>query len=118
TLPLHDALPILDVPISPSSLYVRNRINAGEISNKGIEFMVSATPVKLENGFEWNTIFNFNRNRNKVESLYPGVETFLLATDRGITVVAEVGKPFGQLIGTQFAWKIGRASCRERVKIK
>ncbi|HLT87557.1 MAG TPA: SusC/RagA family TonB-linked outer membrane protein [Sphingobacterium sp.] len=95
---------ILDVPISPSSLYVRNRINAGEISNKGIEFMVSATPVKLENGFEWNTIFNFNRNRNKVESLYPGVETFLLATDRGINVVAEVGKPFGQLIGTQFAW--------------
>src|SRR5690606_6365689 len=69
-----------------------------------IEFMVSATPVKLENGFEWNTIFNFNRNRNKVESLYPGVETFLLATDRGINVVAVVGKPFGQLIGTQFAW--------------
>ncbi|WP_257659261.1 SusC/RagA family TonB-linked outer membrane protein [Parapedobacter lycopersici] len=95
---------ILDVPISPSSLFVRNRINAGEISNKGFEFMLSATPIRTESGFEWNTVFNFNRNRNKVESLYPGVETFLLATDRGINVVAEVGKPFGQLIGTQFAW--------------
>lgn len=94
---------ILDVPISPSSLYVKNRINAGEISNKGFEFVVSGTPVKTEN-FEWTSQFNFNRNRNKVESLYPGVETFLLATDRGINVVAEVGKPFGQLIGTQFAW--------------
>src|SRR5690606_33385408 len=95
---------ILDVPISPSSLFVRNRINAGEISNKGFEFMLSATPVRSESGFEWSTVFNFSHNRNKVESLYPGVETFLLATDRGINVVAEVGKPFGQLIGTQFAW--------------
>ncbi|ULT40919.1 TonB-dependent receptor [Niabella defluvii] len=63
---------ILDVPISPSSLYVKNRINAGEISNKGIEFVLGATPVKTTSGFEWTTVFNFNRNRNKVESLYPG----------------------------------------------
>lgn len=94
---------ILDVPIAPSSLYVKNRINAGEISNKGIEFVIGGTPIKTSS-FEWNSQFNFNRNRNKVESLYPGVETFLLATDRGINVVAEVGKPFGQLRGTQFAW--------------
>ncbi|UIR54749.1 SusC/RagA family TonB-linked outer membrane protein [Sphingobacterium sp. SRCM116780] len=94
---------ILDVPISPSSLYVKNRINAGEISNKGFEFVIGGSPIKTDN-FEWASQFNFNRNRNKVESLYPGVETFLLATDRGINVVAEVGKPFGQLKGTQFAW--------------
>lgn len=37
-------------------------------------------------------------------SLHPGVDTYLLGSDRGINVVAEVGKPFGQLIGTQFAW--------------
>lgn len=94
---------ILDVPIAPSSLYVKNRINAGEISNRGIEFVLGGSPVKNAN-FEWNSQFNFNRNKNKVESLYPGVETFLLGTDRGVNVVAEVGKPFGQLIGTQFAW--------------
>jgi hypothetical protein len=61
----------LDVPIAPSSLYVKNRINAGEISNRGIEFVLGATPIKSESGFEWNTTFNYNRNRNKVESLYP-----------------------------------------------
>lgn len=94
---------ILDVPIAPSSLYVKNRINAGEISNKGFEFVIGGTPVKTES-FEWTSQFNFNKNKNKVESLYPGVETFLLASDRGINVVAEVGKPFGQLKGTQFAW--------------
>lgn len=94
---------ILDVPVSPSSLYVKNRINAGEISNRGFEFMISGTPIKTSS-FEWTSQFNFNRNKNKVESLYPGIPTFLLATDRGIDVVAEVGKPFGQLKGTQFAW--------------
>jgi TonB-linked SusC/RagA family outer membrane protein len=95
---------ILDVPISPSSLYTIMRINAGEIRNRGIELSLNATPIKTESGFSWKTTFNFNKNSNKVMSLYPGVETFLLGSDRGINVVAEVGKPFGQLIGTQFAW--------------
>lgn len=95
---------ILDVPIAPSSLFAVNRINAGEISNRGIEFVINGTPLKTSSGFTWESSFNFNRNINKVESLAPGVETFLLGSDRGINVVAETGKPFGQLIGTQFAW--------------
>lgn len=95
---------ILDVPISPSSLFTVMRINAGEIRNRGIELSLNATPIKTASGFTWKTTFNYNKNSNKVMSLYPGVETFLLGSDRGINVVAEVGKPFGQLIGTQFAW--------------
>ncbi|MGJ1286491.1 SusC/RagA family TonB-linked outer membrane protein [Sphingobacterium spiritivorum] len=95
---------ILDIPIAPSSMFKVNRINAGEISNKGIEFVLGGTPVKTSGGFQWETSFNFNRNRNMVKSLAPGVDVFLLGSDRGINVVAEVGKPFGQLIGTQFAW--------------
>ncbi|MDR6785404.1 TonB-linked SusC/RagA family outer membrane protein [Pedobacter africanus] len=95
---------ILDVPVSPSSLFTVMRINAGEIRNRGIELSLNATPIKTESGFTWKTTFNYNKNTNKVMSLYPGVETFLLGSDRGINVVAEVGKPFGQLIGTQFAW--------------
>ncbi|MBP3944272.1 SusC/RagA family TonB-linked outer membrane protein [Sphingobacteriaceae bacterium WQ 2009] len=95
---------ILDIPISPSSLYEVNRINAGEISNRGIEFMLAGKILSSSSGFKWDATFNFNKNVNKVESLADGVETFLLGSDRGINVVAEVGKPFGQLIGTQFAW--------------
>lgn len=95
---------ILDVPVAPSSLFTVMRINAGEIRNRGIELSLSGTPIKTESGFTWKTTFNYNKNANKVLSLAPGVETFLLGSDRGINVVAEVGKPFGQLIGTQFAW--------------
>jgi len=95
---------ILDVPVSPSSLFNVTRINAGEIRNRGIELSLNATPIKTESGFTWKTTFNFNKNANKVLSLHPGVDTYLLGSDRGIDVVAEVGKPFGQLIGTNFAW--------------
>ncbi len=80
------------------------RINAGEIRNRGIELSLNATPIKTASGFTWKTTFNFNKNENKVLSLAPGVETFLMGSDRGINVVAEVGRPFGELIGTQFAW--------------
>jgi len=95
---------ILDVPIAPSSLYSRIRINAGEIVNKGFEFMLGGTPVRTASGFEWNALFNFNRNRNVVKSLYPGIDTYQLGVDRGVRVVAEVGKPFGQVIGSYLAW--------------
>jgi TonB-linked SusC/RagA family outer membrane protein len=95
---------ILDVPIAPSSLFNVMRINAGEIRNRGIELSLNATPIKTASGFTWKTTFNFNKNKNKVLSLAPGVETFLMGSDRGINVVAQVGRPFGELIGTQFAW--------------
>ena len=95
---------ILDVPIAPSSLYSVNRINAGEIRNRGIELSLNATPIKTASGFTWKTTFNFNKNANKVLSLTEGIETFLMGSDRGINVVAQVGRPFGELVGTQFAW--------------
>lgn len=95
---------ILDVPLPPSSKFEARRINAGEIRNKGIELSLSGTPVKLANGFTWESSFNFSRNRNEVVSLTTGVETFLLGSDRGINVIAAPGKPFGTMIGTGFAW--------------
>lgn len=95
---------ILDVPLPPSSKFEARRINAGEIRNKGFEVSLSGTPVKLANGFTWESIFNFSRNRNEVVALTAGVETFVLGSDRGINVIAAPGKPFGTMIGTGFAW--------------
>ncbi|MGF6849311.1 TonB-linked SusC/RagA family outer membrane protein [Chitinophaga sp. W3I9] len=95
---------ILDVPLPPSSKFEARRINAGEIRNKGIELSLNGTPVKLANGFTWESTFTFSRNKNEVVSLTEGVETFVLGSDRGINVIAAPGKPFGTMIGTGFAW--------------
>lgn len=42
--------------------------NVGEISNKGIELSINATPVMTKN-FSWNTTLNISHNKNNVESL-------------------------------------------------
>lgn len=95
---------ILDVPLPTSSTFASRRINAGEISNHGIELSLNGTPVKTASGFRWDITFNYSRNRNKVVSLAPGVDTYVLGTDRGVNVVAEPGKPFGTIVGNGFQW--------------
>jgi hypothetical protein len=48
-------------------------LNAGEIENKGIELTVRGAPVKSKN-FNWDITINFSANRNKILSIYPGLE--------------------------------------------
>lgn len=45
--------------------------NAGKIVNKGVEIVVTATPIKTSN-LEWNTSINFSKNKNEVVELFPG----------------------------------------------
>ena len=95
---------ILDVPLPTSSTFASRRINAGEISNHGVEVTLNGTPVKTASGFKWDVTFNFSKNRNEVVSLAEGVDTYVLGTDRGVNVVAEPGKPFGTIVGNGFQW--------------
>ena len=94
---------ILSVPLPSSTTFQSRVINAGEIQNQGVELLITGTPIQT-NDFKWETIFNFSRNRNKVISLVDGVDSYILAQDRGIYTVAQPGEPFGQLIGVKFAW--------------
>jgi len=60
---------IWNYPISP---YVSTKTeidaNVGEITNKGIEFSLSAIPVQTKN-FTWNTTLNLSHNSNTVDKL-------------------------------------------------
>ncbi len=96
---------ILSVPIPTSTNFNSIRINAGEITNKGIELLLTGTPIRSDNGFVWETSFNFGRNVNEVVSLTEGVDVLVLGVDRNVNVVAIPGKPFGQLYGTSFSWQ-------------
>ncbi len=74
------------------------QINAGNIQNKGIEILLSTTPVRTKN-LEWNANFNFTRNRNKIIALAPGVtaRTLDLAFGADVESVAIVGKEYGTI---------------------
>ncbi len=93
---------ILGVEISKASGYDRRILNAGEITNKGLELTLSGTPVKLDNGFSWDVSLNYARNRNKVVALAEGLTTYILASQRGMTSEARVGQPYGTLYGVAF----------------
>lgn len=93
---------ILAVSISTASGYSSQILNAGEITNQGIELMLTAQPLKLSSGFTWDLSLNFARNRNKVVELAEGLENYILGTQNSLTSEARVGQPYGTLYGRRY----------------
>lgn len=95
---------IFDVEISGASGFNRKWINAGEISNKGIEALLNLNVFENPTGFTWTTTFNFARNRSKVVDLSPGVDAILLASGGfgDVRVEARRGEPYGAIRGYKF----------------
>ncbi|MHA4810046.1 SusC/RagA family TonB-linked outer membrane protein [Flavitalea flava] len=94
---------ILPLPTPSSSGYDARIINAGEISNKGVEVQLHVIPVRLKNSFEWSVNVNFAKNISKVETLYPGVTKIVQAAPgEDATIEAHVGQRMGALYGPGF----------------
>ena len=96
---------ILPVAISGATGYSFKLMNAGEISNKGIEAMLTLVPIRYKDKFEWTLTGNFGKNKNDVVSLTEGIENLQLGVGPfNISVNALVGQPYGQLMGTDFIY--------------
>lgn len=90
---------LVPVVIAPTVGYSSLLQNNGSLKNKGIEIMLTGTPVMTED-FKWNTSFIFNRNRNKAE----GTGALqLITTNPGAPVAIIDGQPVGVFYGTFFA---------------
>lgn len=87
---------IISIAVPQSTGYAAKRLNVGEISNKGLEAMLTVTPIKTRSGLRWDATFNFNRNINRVESLAPGLNEFITTSGDGfgIFIVAKPGETF------------------------
>jgi hypothetical protein len=72
------------------------------VSNKGYEALLTARVLRLKNGFQWNATFNYTRNNNKVDSLYPGLSTIVIGSNWGANVEARQGQPYGVIFG--YGW--------------
>jgi hypothetical protein len=93
---------ILAVQVSSATGYTSQILNAGEITNKGVEAVLNVAPVQLENGFRWNLTANFSRNRSVVQALYGDLESIVLGEFWGINVEARAGEPYGALYGFKY----------------
>ncbi|WP_010520439.1 SusC/RagA family TonB-linked outer membrane protein [Aquimarina agarivorans] len=94
---------ITPLELDPGTGFTSTFINAGKLSNKGIEALVNVVPIKNEN-FKWGLTWNFSKNENKLEELLPGIETLELARFpfNGVTLNAVVGEKYGQIRGTNY----------------
>jgi len=96
---------IVDIDIDPIVGASSMKINAGEISNKGVEISLYATPVII-NDFSWDISFNWSKNVNKLVSLQEGSDPLVpLETDMGTTIggrlhdYSYIGQEMHQLYG-------------------
>ena len=87
---------IISIAIPQTTGYSARRLNIGELSNKGVEAMLTINPIKTRSGFRWDAAFNFNRNINRVVSLADGLQEFITTSGDGfgIFVVARPGETF------------------------
>ncbi len=92
---------ILAVPITATSGFGNTIQNAAQLSNKGIEVVLSASPVKTTD-FSWDLMVNFTRNKNDVEKLAEGVDQVYLGGFLGSSTRAVVGVPYGSIFGFGF----------------
>jgi TonB-linked SusC/RagA family outer membrane protein len=95
---------ILNLKIPATSGYNAAIINAGEITNKGVEIALSATPVSTSSGFSWDVMVNYTKNVNQVEKLHEQIKTYELSAARwaGAVIQAREGEAYGVIVGRKF----------------
>ncbi len=83
---------ILSTSIASSSGYTSALLNVGELSNRGVEILLTGTPIK-SNKFTWDVSYNAAYNKSEILKLAPG-----LSTVGG----AGVGRPYNTIRGRTY----------------
>lgn len=91
---------IVSASISPASGYNAVLLNLGEMTNKGIEFMVSGSPVRSKN-FSWEVSYNMAYNKNEVVKITDNLNSIqgIASVNNYAFIYYEVGKPFSVIKG-------------------
>jgi outer membrane receptor protein involved in Fe transport len=94
---------IVAVPVAGSSGFTNTFLNAGTMTNTGVEAMLNATLVE-SNDFKWNAGMTFTRNRNVVQELAEGVDVISLPWGFfGANQRLVAGEAYGTLYGDDWA---------------
>ena len=84
---------IIATSIAASSGYTSALLNVGELSNKGVEILLSGTPIK-SNKFTWDVSYNAAYNKSEIEKISaPG-----LSSVGGVGV----GRPYNTIRGVTY----------------
>lgn len=96
---------ILPVAISKATGYNTMLINAGEISNKGIEVQLRGNVFNNPEGFSWDITLNWSRDKSEIIDLYTDPVTkqplasYNIGNQWSTYVQAQPGQPWGMIVG-------------------
>lgn len=95
---------ILAVDVSRASGYGQMLVNAGEMTNRGVELALRTTPIMTPD-FQWSLDLNWARNVSEVVELAQDLDSYILGpTPFGPDIVARPGEPYGAIFGTDFVY--------------
>lgn len=92
------------LPTTAGATHRYYMVNAGKITNQGVEVTLGATPTLTEN-FRWKTQANFSTNRNKVVRLHPDLKTFVYGDENfssSYSMRLVEGSSIGDIYGKAF----------------
>lgn len=92
---------IIDVPLDPTTGFSRATVNAGKVRNKGVEILLSGTPIENRN-FRWKVSTNWAKNWNRIMELSPDLddqENQLIAQSGTVYFYARKGGSMGDMYG-------------------
>jgi TonB-linked SusC/RagA family outer membrane protein len=90
----------ISASIAPSSAYTSILINAGEITNAGVETSLRLNPIRTK---DWNVSVggNYTYNKNLLKSLYPGLTS--IGVNGSSVIFAMVGHEINQIYVSDYA---------------
>lgn len=90
---------ILNANISRGSGFTTTTVNLGKLSNKGIELLLTGTPVNRS--ITWDVSLNFAKNKSEIISLIEGQNEVIGEEPRTRTVFIKhiIGQPYGAITG-------------------
>ncbi|MGH7502630.1 MAG: SusC/RagA family TonB-linked outer membrane protein [Longimicrobiales bacterium] len=93
---------IIPVQISAASGYTSQVLNAGEVNNRGWELLLRASPIRSDDGLNWDMTVNWSKNNSEVRELFGDLETLVLGDYWSMNVEARVGEPYGTFFGNGY----------------
>ena len=101
---------IMSANIAASTGYTSMYINAGKVSNKGIELSLTADIFKNEKGFSWTSTLNWSKDKSRIDELYTdpntgqSLEAYTIGSSWSCYNYAMPGKTWGTLVGTGYVY--------------
>lgn len=95
---------ILSITVPGSSGYERKKINSGKMVSKGVELMITTTPIKTKD-WQWTAGLNWGMNKTHNVSLNEKIKRYTFSQSNSIkigSVVVDEGGKFGDIVGTTF----------------